>query len=50
MEKACDLNVISEVFAAVTMKNAVFWDKNPGKYLTGDTLRLRYRAQSVKAM
>jgi hypothetical protein len=33
-----------EVFPAVTMKNAVFW------YLTGNTLRLRYRAQPVNAM
>jgi hypothetical protein len=30
------------------MKNAVFWDIKPSSYLTGDTLRLRYRAQPVK--
>jgi hypothetical protein len=32
------------------MKNAVFRDINPSSYLTGDTLRLRYRAQPVNAM
>jgi hypothetical protein len=32
----------------VTMKNVVFWDiKNPSSYLTGKTLRLRYRSQAV---
>jgi hypothetical protein len=31
------------------MKNAVFWDVNPSSYLTGGTLRLRYRAQPVNA-
>jgi hypothetical protein len=39
-----------EVFTAVTMKNVVFWDIKPSSYLTGDTLRLRYRAQPVNAM
>jgi hypothetical protein len=39
-----------EVFMAVTMKNVVFWDIKPSSYLTGDTLRLRYRAQPVNAM
>jgi hypothetical protein len=38
-----------EVFTAVTMKNAVFWDIKPSSYFTGDTL-LRYRAQPVNAM
>jgi hypothetical protein len=32
------------------MKNVVFWDKKPSSYLTGDTLRLRYRTQPVNAM
>jgi hypothetical protein len=32
------------------MKNAVFWDIKPSSYLTGETLRLRYRAQPVNAM
>jgi hypothetical protein len=31
------------------MKNAVFWDIKSQKYLTGDTLRLHYRAQPVIA-
>jgi hypothetical protein len=39
-----------EVFTAVTMKNAVFWDINPSSYLIGDTLRLCYRAQLVNVM
>jgi hypothetical protein len=39
-----------EVFTARTMKNVVFWDIKPSSYLTGDTLRLRYRAQPVNAM
>jgi hypothetical protein len=39
-----------EVFTAVTMKNAVFWDIKPSSYITGDTLRLRYRALAVNAM
>jgi hypothetical protein len=43
-------NVTFEVFTAVTMKNAVFCDYNPSSYLTGNTLRLRYRAQVVDAM
>jgi hypothetical protein len=36
-----------EVFTAVTMKNGVFCDIKPSSYFTGDTLRLRYRAQPV---
>jgi hypothetical protein len=32
------------------MKNAVFWDKYPRSYLTGDILRLGYRVQPVNAM
>jgi hypothetical protein len=32
------------------MKNAVFLDTNPSSYLTGSTLRHRYRAQPVNAM
>jgi hypothetical protein len=39
-----------EVFAAVSMKNAVLWDIKPSLYFTGDTLRLRYRVQPVNAM
>jgi hypothetical protein len=39
-----------EVFAAVTMKNVVFWDIKPSSYFTGDTLRLRYRVQPVNDM
>jgi hypothetical protein len=35
---------------AVTMKNAVFWDKKTSSYFTWDTLHLRYRAQPVNAM
>jgi hypothetical protein len=27
------------------IKNSVFWDIKPSSYLTGDTLRLRYRDQ-----
>jgi hypothetical protein len=32
------------------MKNAVFWDIKSSSYLTGDTLRLHYRAQPVNVM
>jgi hypothetical protein len=39
-----------EVFTAVTMKNAVFWDIKTRSYLTGNTLRLRYSVQPVNAM
>jgi hypothetical protein len=39
-----------EVFTAVTMMNAVIWDIKCSSYFTGDTLRLRYRAQLVNAM
>jgi hypothetical protein len=39
-----------EFFTAVAMNNIVYWDKEPSSYLTGDTLRLRYRAQPVNAM
>jgi hypothetical protein len=35
---------------AVAVKNAVFWDKKPSLYLTGDTLRLHYRVQPVNAV
>jgi hypothetical protein len=42
--------VRSEVFTAVAMKNVVFWDIKPRSYFTGDTLRLRYRAQLVNAI
>jgi hypothetical protein len=38
-----------EVFTAVTMKNAVFWDIKPSSYFTGDTLLLHYRVQPVNA-
>jgi hypothetical protein len=44
------MNVRFEVFRAVTMMNAVFWDIKPRSYLTGDTLLLHYKAQSVNAM
>jgi hypothetical protein len=43
-------HVTFEGFAAVTMKNVVFWDIKPSSYFTGDTLRLRYRVQPVNAM
>jgi hypothetical protein len=43
-------NIRFEVFATVTMKNAVFWDINPSSYLTENTLRLRYRAKPANAM
>jgi hypothetical protein len=39
-----------EVFMVVTIKNGVFWNIKPSSYLTGDTLRLRYRAQPVNVM
>jgi hypothetical protein len=39
-----------EVFMAVTMKNAVFWEIKSSPYLTGNKLRLRYRTQPVNAM
>jgi hypothetical protein len=31
------------------MKNGVFWGINPSSYFTGDSLRLRYRAQPDNA-
>jgi hypothetical protein len=39
-----------EVFTAVTIKNAVFWDIKPRLYFTGDTFRIHYRVQPVNAM
>jgi hypothetical protein len=39
-----------KIFAAVTMKNAVFWDIKTQPYLTGDTVRLYYRAKPVNHM
>jgi hypothetical protein len=39
-----------KAFTAVTMKNAVFWDIKFNSYLTGNTLRLSYRAQLFNAM
>jgi hypothetical protein len=42
--------VRSEVFAAVTIKNVVFWDIKPSSYFTVDTVPLCYRAQPVNAM
>jgi hypothetical protein len=39
-----------EVFTAVTMKNAVFWDIKPLFVLHRNTLRLRYRVQPVNVM
>jgi hypothetical protein len=38
-----------DIFTAVTMKNAVFWDIETCSYLTGNTLPLHYKAQSVNA-
>jgi hypothetical protein len=38
------------VYTAVTMKNAVFWDIKTCSYLTKDKLRLRFRYQPVNAM
>jgi hypothetical protein len=38
-----------EVFAAVIVKNIVFWDMKPSSYLTGNTILL-YRARPVNAM
>jgi hypothetical protein len=32
------------------IKNVVFWGIKRSSYFTGDTLRLRYRAQPVNAM
>jgi hypothetical protein len=32
------------------MKNAVFWDRETRSYLTGNTLRLHYKAQVVNAI
>jgi hypothetical protein len=32
------------------MKNAVFWDIKTRSYLTGNILRLRYRAQPVNVL
>jgi hypothetical protein len=43
------LPVRSEVITAVTMKNAVFWDKNPVR-TSQETLCLSYRAQPVNAV
>jgi hypothetical protein len=40
-----------EVFTAVTMKHAVFWDIKPlFFFFTGSILFLRYRAQPVNIM
>jgi hypothetical protein len=39
-----------EVSTAVTMKNIFFWDIKTRSYLTGNTLRLRYRAELVNTM
>jgi hypothetical protein len=39
-----------QVFTAVTMKNAVVWNKKPSSYLTGGALPLRYRAHPVNAI
>jgi hypothetical protein len=44
------VHVRFEVFRVVTMKNAVSWDIKPSLYLTGDALRLHYRAQPVNVM
>jgi hypothetical protein len=39
-----------EEFTAVTIKNAIFWDKKPRSYLIGNTLHPHYGAQPVNAM
>jgi hypothetical protein len=39
-----------EVFTAVIIKNAVFWNIKPSSYFTGDTLRLLHIAQPINAM
>jgi hypothetical protein len=39
-----------EVFMAVKTKNTFVWDIKPSSYLTGDTLRLRYRVQPVNGV
>jgi hypothetical protein len=39
-----------DVLMTVTMKNVVFCDIKPSSYLTGDTLRIHYRAQPLNAM
>jgi hypothetical protein len=45
------INIVRfEDFTEVTMNNIVFWDIKPSSYLTGDTLRLRYRVQPVNGM
>jgi hypothetical protein len=44
------MHVSYEVFTAVTMQNAIFWDIKTQFDLTGDILRLRYRVQSVNAI
>jgi hypothetical protein len=49
-ESRFSLHMEREVFTAVTMKNAVFWDIKPSSYFTGDTLLLHYRVQPVNAM
>jgi hypothetical protein len=42
--------VTFEVFTALTIKNAVFWEIIASLYLTGDLLRLCYRAQPSQLM
>jgi hypothetical protein len=44
------LGVGFEVFKAVTVNNAVFWDINTQFIPHRNTFRLRYRAQPVNAM
>jgi hypothetical protein len=39
-----------EVFMALAVKNAVFWDIKTKFYLTGDTLLLRYKSKPVNAL
>jgi hypothetical protein len=49
-QKQKSYSVKFEVFTAVAMKNAVFWDIKPSSYLTGETLLFRYRVQPINAM
>jgi hypothetical protein len=42
--------IIFDVFTALAMKKAVFWDIISQFILTGNALRHRYKAQLVNAM
>jgi hypothetical protein len=46
-----NLDIMIEVFTAVTTMSAVFWgEKTPISYLAGKTLCLFYRAQLINAV